>query len=65
MGLERVAQTPSLVTTKSALTSRAVGSVADPRHFDSDLNPIFHFVADLDPDPSFQIKAQDHEKVLK
>ncbi len=42
---------------------------ADPDpacHFDSDLDPTFHFDADPDPDmePSFQIKAQNLEKVL-
>jgi hypothetical protein len=52
-------------------------SVADPhhfdadpaRHFDADPDPTFHFDADPDadpdPDPSFQIKAQNLEKVLK
>jgi hypothetical protein len=41
---------------------------ADPdhtSHFDADANPhpTFHF--DADPDLSFQIKAQNHENVLK
>jgi hypothetical protein len=52
-------------------------SVADPHHFDvdpdpglachfaADPDPVFHFDADPDPDPSFQIKAQNLEKVLK
>jgi hypothetical protein len=31
--------------------------------FNADLDPTFHF--DADPDPSFQIKAQNLEKVLK
>jgi hypothetical protein len=53
-------------------------SVADPPHFDAYPNPnpaslfdadpdsAFHFDADpdQDPDPSFQIKAQNLEKVL-
>jgi hypothetical protein len=39
-------------------------SVADPTcHVDAD--PSFHFAANLDPDPSFQIKAQNLEKVFK
>jgi hypothetical protein len=48
-------------------------SVADPHHFDPD--PVCHFDTDPDPDstfhfdadpyPSFQIKAQNLEKVLK
>jgi hypothetical protein len=42
---------------------------ADPDlacHFDTDPDPTFHFEADpdLDPEPSFQIKAQKFEKVL-
>ncbi len=39
-------------------------SVADPDsvcHFDADPDPTFHF----DSDPTFQIKAQNLEKVLK
>jgi hypothetical protein len=53
-------------------------SVADPTchfdpdpdpagHFDADPDPTFHCDADLDPDPdpSFQIKGQNIEKVLK
>jgi hypothetical protein len=28
-------------------------------------DPTFHFDEDPDPDSSFQIKAQNHEKVLK
>jgi hypothetical protein len=48
-------------------------SVADPLHFDADpacqfdagQDPTFHVDADPDPDPSFQIKAQNLEKVLK
>jgi hypothetical protein len=49
--------------------------VADPHHFDTDPDPVchfdadpdptFHFDADLYPDPSFQIKAQNLEKVLE
>ncbi len=54
-----------------------VNSVADPQHFDANLDPacyfdadpdsdpIFHFHADPDPDPSFQIQAQNLEKVLQ
>jgi hypothetical protein len=45
---------------------------ADPDpacHFDADLDPdpTFHFLADpvLNPHPSFQIKAQNLEKVLQ
>ncbi len=36
-------------------------------HFDADPDPTFHLdaVPDPDPDPSFQIKAQNFEKVLK
>jgi hypothetical protein len=34
-------------------------------HFDADPDPIFHFDADSDPDPSFQIKAENLEKLLK
>ncbi len=34
-------------------------------HFDPDPDPSFHFDADPYPDPSFQIKAQNLEKVLK
>jgi hypothetical protein len=38
----------------------------DPaRHFDADPDPIFHIDADPDPVPSFQIKPQNLEKVLK
>jgi hypothetical protein len=44
------------------------GGVADQRHFDASPNPDLasHFDADPDPDqdPSFQIKAQNLEKVL-
>ncbi len=32
---------------------------------DPDRDPTFHSDADPDPDPSFQIKAQNLEKVLK
>ncbi len=32
---------------------------------DADPDPTFHPDADSDPDPSFQIKAQTLEKVLK
>jgi hypothetical protein len=32
-------------------------------HFDGDADPSFHFDADPDPDSSFQIKAQNLEKV--
>jgi len=47
-----------------------LGSVADPVPdpaclFDPDPDPACHFYADSDPDPSFQIKAQNLEKVLK
>ncbi len=56
-----------------------VGSVANPHHvdadadsepacqFDADPDPTLHFdaVPDPDQDPSFQIKAQNREKVLK
>jgi hypothetical protein len=50
-----------------------VTSVADPHHvdadpachFDADPDPACNFHADPDPDPSFQIKAQNLEKVLK
>jgi hypothetical protein len=41
---------------------------ADPDpacHSDADQDPTFYFDADLDPDPSFQLKAQNLEKVLK
>jgi hypothetical protein len=38
-----------------------LGSVADPHHLDPD--PVCHFDADADPDPSFQTKAQNLEKV--
>ena len=34
-------------------------------HFDADQDRIFHFDAVPDPDPSFQIKAQKLEEVLK
>jgi hypothetical protein len=34
-------------------------------HFDADADPFFHFDADPDTDSSFQIKAQNLEKVLK
>jgi hypothetical protein len=41
-------------------------SVADSAcQFDPDPYPIFHFDAEPDPDLSFQIKAQNLEKVLK
>jgi hypothetical protein len=48
----------------------ACHSDADPDpacHFDAGPDPTFHFDADLDPDPdpSFQIKAENLEKVLK
>jgi hypothetical protein len=55
-----------------------VGSVTDPGpyfyfdmdpdpacHFDADLDPAVFFDAVPDPDPSFQINAQNLEKVLK
>ncbi len=32
---------------------------------DADPDPTFHFDADADPDTSFQIMAQNLEKVLK
>ncbi len=38
-------------------------TIGDPNHIDADEEPTFHFVTD--PDPSFQIKAQNREKVLK
>ncbi len=41
---------------------------ADPDptfHFDADSEPTFLFDADPDPEPSFQINAQNLEKVLK
>jgi hypothetical protein len=39
---------------------------ADPAcHFDAIADPGFYFDAVPDPDPSFQIKAQNLEKVLK
>ncbi len=57
------------------LTFHRLGSVADPHHFDADTDPdpACYFDADPDPtsrfvpdpDPSFQIKAQNLEKVLK
>jgi hypothetical protein len=34
-------------------------------HFDADPDLTFHFDADMDSDPSFQIKAQNLEKVLQ
>jgi hypothetical protein len=39
--------------------------VTDPHHIDADADPdpTFHFDPDLDP--SFQLKAQNLEKVLK
>ncbi len=42
-------------------------SDAKPHHFDADPDSTFHPDADLEPepDPSFQIKAQTLEKVLK
>jgi hypothetical protein len=43
-------------------------NVADPDpacHSDAGPDPTFHYDADLDPDPSFQMKAQNLEKVLK
>ncbi len=44
------------------------GGVADQRHFDASPNPdpASHFDADPDPDPdpSFQIEAQNLEKML-
>jgi hypothetical protein len=41
-------------------------SVADPDPaFDADPDPTFHLDADADPDHSFQIKAQNLEKVLR
>ncbi len=36
-----------------------------PRYFDADPDPTCYFDADPGPDPSFQIKAQNIEKVLK
>jgi hypothetical protein len=33
--------------------------------FDTHPDPTFHYDTDPDPDPSFQIKAQTLEKVLK
>jgi hypothetical protein len=50
-----------------------LSTVADPHHLDGDPDPACHFDADLtfhsdtepDPDLSFHIKAQTHEKVLK
>ncbi len=39
---------------------------ADPAcHFDADPDPTFHIDADPDLNPSFQIKTQNLEKVLK
>ncbi len=39
---------------------------ADPTfHFHADPDPTFYFNADADQDPSFQIKAQNFEKMLK
>ncbi len=42
-------------------------SIAEPHHIDADPDPACHFDADLelDPDPSFQIRAQTIEKELK
>jgi hypothetical protein len=30
----------------------AVGGVADPRHFNADPDPTFHFIAGAGPDPA-------------
>ncbi len=40
-------------------------NIAEPHYFDAD--PTFHFDEDpnLSPDPCFQLKAQNLEKVLK
>ncbi len=41
---------------------------ADPDpawRYNADPDPTFHFDADPDLDPSFQIKAQNFEKVIK
>jgi len=47
----------------------ALSHVADPHHLDADPDPAFHFDADPDSDPdpvpSFQMKAQSLEKLLK
>ncbi len=42
-------------------------SVADRHHVDADPGPdsACHFDADPDPDPTFQVKAQILEQVLK
>jgi hypothetical protein len=40
-------------------------SVADSGHRDADPDPACHFEANPNSDPSFQIKAQNLEKVLK
>ncbi len=42
-----------------------INSVADPYHVDADPDPACDFDEDPDPDPSFQIKAQNLEKVHK
>jgi hypothetical protein len=52
---------PKAVAAPSTL-SRA-SSVADPHHLDADPDPACHF--DAYPDPSFQIKAQNLDKVLQ
>jgi hypothetical protein len=37
----------------------------DPHHFNPDPDSTYHPDANPDPDPSFQIKAQTFEEVLK
>jgi hypothetical protein len=37
----------------------------EPHHFDADPDSTYHPDADPNPDPSFQIKAQTLEKVMK
>jgi hypothetical protein len=39
-----------------------LNSAVDPRHVVADPDPTFHFDAEPDPDPSFQIKDQNLEK---
>jgi hypothetical protein len=48
-----------------AFTKAYLTSVADPYHICPDPDPACLFDADPDPAPSFQIKAQNLEEMLK
>jgi hypothetical protein len=42
---------------KRCIACSVMDMIADPRHFNADPDPAFHFNADPDPDPAFHFNA--------